>query len=382
MLMVHTDQLITIDRSRLSNVLAALNTKADLMEFATRYDLPFKQSLKKQDLAEYIEKNLLEHLEVLMQVLPKDELLALQKIVRAGGSLVSDEELDVFELEYRTLVIRPDQAAVPIGKFRYDLPSNLQHALFNRIDSLVNDPYVDKWDVMDHTCIGLLQLYGVLSESDFHKLWKKATGKALEWRDFFKLFRSRTLVRDWCQPFYSARTLCLALNSVEEPVDLYEAVKKRKDLDYKVFPLENILKAAEFYLYVVDEELLESLLNLFVDLNGGKVNQAEIQLANLWKMHQNGAHPTQLIAALAKDVTFKDRDQVQTIVMALTNVTNAAQCWLLKGNSPNEVNSNRQMSSKEPIRNVIPFTPRVAVGRNDLCPCGSGKKYKKCCGAN
>ncbi|NCU32311.1 MAG: hypothetical protein EOM23_05130, partial [Candidatus Moranbacteria bacterium] len=21
-----------------------------------------------------------------------------------------------------------------------------------------------------------------------------------------------------------------------------------------------------------------------------------------------------------------------------------------------------------------------AVGRNDSCPCGSGKKYKKCCG--
>jgi preprotein translocase subunit SecA len=20
------------------------------------------------------------------------------------------------------------------------------------------------------------------------------------------------------------------------------------------------------------------------------------------------------------------------------------------------------------------------VGRNDVCPCGSGKKYKKCCG--
>jgi hypothetical protein len=22
------------------------------------------------------------------------------------------------------------------------------------------------------------------------------------------------------------------------------------------------------------------------------------------------------------------------------------------------------------------------IGRNDDCPCGSGKKYKKCCGAN
>ena len=24
----------------------------------------------------------------------------------------------------------------------------------------------------------------------------------------------------------------------------------------------------------------------------------------------------------------------------------------------------------------------LKVGRNDPCPCGSGKKYKKCCGAN
>ena len=29
-----------------------------------------------------------------------------------------------------------------------------------------------------------------------------------------------------------------------------------------------------------------------------------------------------------------------------------------------------------------PVTNKDRVGRNDLCPCGSGKKYKKCCGAN
>jgi len=32
--------------------------------------------------------------------------------------------------------------------------------------------------------------------------------------------------------------------------------------------------------------------------------------------------------------------------------------------------------SPEPYRRE---TPRV--GRNEPCPCGSGKKYKKCCGA-
>ena len=28
-----------------------------------------------------------------------------------------------------------------------------------------------------------------------------------------------------------------------------------------------------------------------------------------------------------------------------------------------------------------PVVSAVKVGRNDPCPCGSGKKYKKCCGA-
>jgi preprotein translocase subunit SecA len=27
------------------------------------------------------------------------------------------------------------------------------------------------------------------------------------------------------------------------------------------------------------------------------------------------------------------------------------------------------------------FDTTKKIGRNDPCPCGSGKKYKKCCGA-
>jgi len=32
-------------------------------------------------------------------------------------------------------------------------------------------------------------------------------------------------------------------------------------------------------------------------------------------------------------------------------------------------------------RTVAPSPPKKKVGRNEKCPCGSGKKYKKCCGA-
>jgi uncharacterized protein YecA (UPF0149 family) len=36
----------------------------------------------------------------------------------------------------------------------------------------------------------------------------------------------------------------------------------------------------------------------------------------------------------------------------------------------------QQAAAPVPVRRDQP-----KVGRNDLCPCGSGKKYKKCCGA-
>ena len=35
----------------------------------------------------------------------------------------------------------------------------------------------------------------------------------------------------------------------------------------------------------------------------------------------------------------------------------------------------------EKTKKVEPIKSQAAPGRNDPCPCGSGKKYKKCCGA-
>lgn len=37
------------------------------------------------------------------------------------------------------------------------------------------------------------------------------------------------------------------------------------------------------------------------------------------------------------------------------------------------------MSSDRPINQSLDTTFRRPLGRNDLCPCGSGRKYKRCC---
>jgi preprotein translocase subunit SecA len=58
----------------------------------------------------------------------------------------------------------------------------------------------------------------------------------------------------------------------------------------------------------------------------------------------------------------------------------AGQPTPAQGGAPgpgNDFAPGQEIKAVEPIRN---FDEKV--GRNDLCPCGSGKKYKKCHGAN
>jgi uncharacterized protein YecA (UPF0149 family) len=47
---------------------------------------------------------------------------------------------------------------------------------------------------------------------------------------------------------------------------------------------------------------------------------------------------------------------------------------------PDELASEEEMIAN--AEKVEPIKAETEPGRNDPCPCGSGKKFKKCCGAN
>ncbi len=56
----------------------------------------------------------------------------------------------------------------------------------------------------------------------------------------------------------------------------------------------------------------------------------------------------------------------------LTDLSNATR-------SADDLESEQEMLAN--TKKVDPIKADKAPGRNDPCPCGSGKKYKKCCGA-
>jgi tetratricopeptide (TPR) repeat protein len=63
--------------------------------------------------------------------------------------------------------------------------------------------------------------------------------------------------------------------------------------------------------------------------------------------------------------------------LAKENIENTIECW--KKLSYEHENMKDAITFYQDMVNSLPSTSSQKTGRNEPCPCGSGKKYKKCC---
>lgn len=92
-------------------------------------------------------------------------------------------------------------------------------------------------------------------------------------------------------------------------------------------------------------------------------------------------------------LTFGSDADMQDFLMLYQELNNHTRMQTNRGHTPSELfetekkrlrvihldNPTRMpMAEKAPVEPFAPPAPKV--GRNDPCPCGSGLKYKKCCG--
>ena len=81
-----------------------------------------------------------------------------------------------------------------------------------------------------------------------------------------------------------------------------------------------------------------------------------------------------MVDAMIADI--RDR----TVRMVLTVVPNVAEVERVQVAKP--ISEGFEGDASKKPKKVVISKKNEDVGRNDLCPCGSGKKYKKCCGAS
>lgn len=92
--------------------------------------------------------------------------------------------------------------------------------------------------------------------------------------------------------------------------------------------------------------------------------------------------PLDVIKSMVNDsgIEFSSEEQTNEFMKLLTILSNNTRKWVLRGHMPSELVKNRTKMPNRPQQNKT--TPKVMnkIGRNDPCYCGSGKKYKHCCG--
>ena len=95
-------------------------------------------------------------------------------------------------------------------------------------------------------------------------------------------------------------------------------------------------------------------------------------------------HPTEIIEIYRLQIGFTkiSIDETTPIINAIMELNNKAKLWCTYGNAPNSLIAPKRFDLRTDIfKTNDPVTKNAPkVGRNDLCPCGSGLKYKKCCG--
>lgn len=80
--------------------------------------------------------------------------------------------------------------------------------------------------------------------------------------------------------------------------------------------------------------------------------------------------PTQAILDILDEYNVPVKQNLfHELGQKIINVSNNTRLWSNNGHTPNEL-----------YQKMMPQIAKKKIGRNDPCPCGSGKKYKKCCG--
>lgn len=147
---------------------------------------------------------------------------------------------------------------------------------------------------------------------------------------------------------------------------------KRPDLEYRKLSSQQVWEAGDPFFHESSAEL-RSIAD-FCRRRGAE-DEIEELLGALFSLIQSKLLPPEIVPGVASLLNLESAGEIEELASLIFTYYNATPLWVLKGHTPAQL-------GPEPKGQVYDFTTKKKVGRNEPCPCGSGRKYKRCCGSN
>lgn len=344
-------------------------TKDELTNIYRNLDLRGLSALNKQNLIERFQVLIPEKIEVFFKFLDQERFGLIERIVKNNGFILAkDMPLNkIRHLRKQALIfpcLREGKRGLAVAQEVMDVFRNLNKFYYKSIVKRNTE-----WIKLTQ---GLLYFYGVLDLNEIQNRLEELTGNPIDILEYMDVvFKARSYY-DEIQIIDSGYAHKLVFDGEE----LIEEQKARSEIPYYPFTKAQLLQAGEPDFIERTRELnsVIEFLSDYYDLSQEEKDEIAIQCVYIIKL--DGSLP-ELLEYLQSILEFPAQEMVQQLAARLVALCNNTRLWVLKGHTPEEISRQR----RENLRHPSPMsTAKKKIGRNELCPCGSGKKYKRCCG--
>ena len=216
--------------------------------------------------------------------------------------------------------------------------------------------------------IALTHLYGMVQKNKVVEIYNSQNDHTIgvENVEMYFLAPSKELEDNFVETYKDY----FVHESIMEFDDFQRMLIQKADKPYYVPRQEELLKYVDDLYFERNKEYKALLDYLKHNLFDGKVDQAENLCEDIQGICQFSFSMQEIFDSVNNfGIEFQDENQVNELVQMITMLSNSTRLWENNGFTPNEIFAKYDR----------PILKKVKVGRNDPCPCGSGKKYKKCC---
>ncbi len=339
-------------------------------------------ALKKADLASELVRKIPDKFKQIMYILDQGRYSLIKKIAQNSG-VIKDRGISVSAAESLLgySIVFPGMHNNQKVLF---MPSELVQ-LFMQIDGPDLEKRVKRnkeWILLTQ---GMLYYYGVMAEVLIIKRIEQLTGKKVDILEYFNVMSSAMDYYGQVDYFSSG----LKDHRVFDAKKIADEHKKRAGVDYYPFTKKQLLKAGVPD-YIDHTPAMNNFIGFLLEryeLSDEETTEIVSQLINI--INADGKQKD-ILEYLQNWLELPSFDLLQMLTREITELYNNTRQWALKGHTPEELFQEEKKYMKplpsEPFNveqansKVIDLKTRSKIGRNEPCPCGSGKKFKRCCG--
>lgn len=347
-------------------------TKAELDDIRYNLKVEGASSLKKAELAKRLVPEIVNFAKKWLPTALEDEYDLFSHLLQNGGSSAKLAEDDVRFDYLRGIGLiscaQKDDALV------WYMPKEIQTE-FKKIDSGMYKSLAMLNSTVARLANGCLFYYGFMNyEELYHKVCEYLEQEEKEQVSFGDFFGVILNAACW-QNILIPTTVGVKYYTLLDEFVLEKEQVKRSDLDFAKLSYSDVYDAGSEN-YIEATPAYKELAQFFMRESGLEVLQAADVVGEIIILLQNGETISAAVNYVNDMGLLKEAEQYKTLMYLLSNLNNTTRLWFIKGHTPNELAKQAENFGK-----IVPFADvrRQKVGRNDPCPCGSGKKYKNCC---